>query len=350
MRVLVAAGVFAAGGLASTALVGATGHEINVTGDAAKCDKTWGPPCFTPANGTITPVAIGDTVTWHVLDGTHTVTPADPAAFAGSGDLTGPDGNFNVTFDRGGVFSFYCKHHGSMDKDGKTFHGMWGRIDVRGGDTTTSSAPPPAAEPPGGSNPPKPDPGPPPSPGPANPPPASPSGPPPSGSPPSSGSNGSTGSNSNGSNGSNGSPNGQTASGSGRPYVGPPPTAPPPSSSSSSPPPRSAAGNASGPSSTPSSSKARDAGAESASPAGTSVPPEDAVLPPSPPFSPATTAPVAEAPGEVPQGDTVAVLKAEPGGHRRRLILVGMMFGVGVFVVSVGGWKFVHRASKYWPA
>src|SRR5207302_1823858 len=82
--------VFAAAGLVWTGAGAATGHDINVTGDAAKCDKTWGPPCFTPANGTVTSINGGDTVTWHVLDGTHTVTPVDPAAFAGSGHLTGP--------------------------------------------------------------------------------------------------------------------------------------------------------------------------------------------------------------------------------------------------------------------
>jgi len=80
------------------------------------------------------------------------------------------------------------------------------------------------------------------------------------------------------------------------------------------------------------------------------VPPDEAVLPPSPPFAPPTTAPVAQAPSGAPQGDTVAVLKPEPGGHHRRLILIGTMFGVGAFAFGVGGWKFAHRASKYWPA
>jgi hypothetical protein len=73
------------------------------------------------------------------------------------------------------------------------------------------------------------------------------------------------------------------------------------------------------------------------------------VTPPSPTFPPATS-PVADAPSGAPQGDAVALLKAEPGGHRRRLILFGLVFGVGAFVVGVGGWKYAHRASKYWPA
>src|SRR5882724_6795130 len=233
MRILVVVGVVSAGGLAGAGMVVAAGHDINVTNDATKCDKTWGPPCFTPANGTVTQVAAGEAVTWHVLDGTHTVTPVDPAAFTGSGDLAGPDATFNVTFDKPGVFSFYCKHHGSVDKDGKTFHGMWGKIEVKGGDTTSSSAPPATAGPPPGGSPPpaKPDPGPPP-PGPSNPP-APPSS---SGSAPPPASNGSNGS---------GAPNGQTANGTGRPWVGPPPTAPPPA-----PAPREASGEAPHPSPT----------------------------------------------------------------------------------------------------
>ncbi|HVW34967.1 MAG TPA: hypothetical protein VHL53_20715, partial [Acidimicrobiia bacterium] len=161
MRVLVAAAVFAAGGLAWTVTSAAAGKDINVTNDPGKCDKTWGPPCFTPANGTVTTINVGDTVTWHVLDGTHTVSPTDGSSFAGSGDLTGPDGNFAVTFDHPGVYTFYCKHHGQVDKDGKTFHGMWGKIDVKGEATTTTTAPA-AAPPPDTAPPPKSDPGPPP--------------------------------------------------------------------------------------------------------------------------------------------------------------------------------------------
>jgi len=331
-----AVGVFAAGGLVWTGAAAATGHDINVTGDAAKCDKTWGPPCFTPANGTVTSINAGDTVTWHVLDGTHTVTPVDPAAFAGSGDLTGPDSTFPVTFDKPGTFSFYCKHHGAVDKDGKTFHGMWGKIDVKGGDTTTSSAPPPAPPPDGSAPPPgKPDPGPAPPPPATNPPPTSQSGssPPP---PPARGPSG------------GGPGSGETAAGTGRPWVGPPPPteAPPP-------PARSAASDPPAPTQNQPAPRGKDGkdskdGNSSLPPA---VPPPDAlVLPPSPSFSTPTTAPTAGAPGGAPQGDAVAVLKSEAGGRHKKLILFGTVFGVGAFVVGVGSWKFTHRASKYWPA
>ena len=225
IRVLSAVALVAAGGVAWADFVAAGGgKEINATVDATKCDKTWGPPCFTPSNGTVTQVTQGDTVTWKALDGTHTVTPVDPAAFGGSGDLTGPDAAFSVTFDKAGVFSFYCKHHGSVEDGGKTHHGMWGKIDVKaGGNTTTTTAPP---APPPDNQPPPTDPGPPPAPGPTRPP-----SPPPTSSPPPTHSNGSTaGQGSNGQGGGGQGGGGQTAAGTGRPFVGPPPTqaAPPP--------------------------------------------------------------------------------------------------------------------------
>ncbi len=128
-------------------LVGAAGKEINATLDPGKCDKQWGPPCFTPANGTVTQINQGETVTWKALDGTHTVSPADGSAFAGSEDLIGPDATFSVTFDKPGSYSFYCKHHGSVEDGGKIHHGMWGKIEVKAGATTTSA--PPAGPPPG---------------------------------------------------------------------------------------------------------------------------------------------------------------------------------------------------------
>jgi plastocyanin len=342
LRVVVAVGILAAGSLAWTGLVAAAGKEINATGDAGKCDKTWGPPCFTPANGTVTQVNQGETVTWKVLDGTHTVTPVDSSAFTGSGDLTGPDGTFSVTFDKPGTFAFYCKHHGSVEDNGKIHHGMWGKIEVKGADTTTTTAAPGS---PPGSQPPPPAPGP--DPGPAPPPGTAPRpAPPPANSPPPSSSpSGSTAQP--GGSGSGG--NGQTAAGTGRPWVGPPPT-----QAAAAPPPTRAA--ASGPEPTQpknggSKEKDNNDSGEAAGPAdATAVPPDEAVLPPSPQFPTPTTAPLADAPVEQPHGDTVAVLKNEPGGKHRKLILLGTMLGVGAFAAAVGGWKFMNRPSKYWPA
>jgi plastocyanin len=333
MRVLVAVVVVAAGGIAWAEVVGAAGKEITATGDPAKCDKTWGPPCFAPSNGTVTQINQGDTITWKALDGTHTVSPADGTSFAGSGDLTGPDGTFSVTFDKPGTYSFYCKHHGSVEDGGKIHHGMWGKIEVKADDTTNTTAapaPPPGSQPP----PPNPDPGAPPPPGPTRPP-----SPPPSSSPPPNTSNGS------GANGQGGS--GQTAAGTGRPFVGPPPTqtAPPPTRAAFSGPPPTQP-----PTTTKGKDKEKEGGDSAAPPEATVLPPDEAVLPPSPQFPTSTTAPLAVAPGEVPHGDTIAVLKNEAGGRRRKLVLFVTVFGVGAFAAGVGGWKYVNRSSKYWPA
>jgi plastocyanin len=336
IRVAVAVGILA-GAFAWADLVAAAGKDINATADAGKCDKQWGPPCFTPANGTVTQVNQGDTVTWHALDGTHTVTPVDPSAFGGSDDLTGPDATFSVTFDKPGTYAFYCKHHGSVEDNGKIHHGMWGKIEVKASDTTTTSAPPPSGPPPGEQQPPPPAPGPtpaPPPPGPAHP------APPPSTSPPPSNSSGSTAQG-----GSGGS--GQTAAGTGRPWVGPPPTqaaaAPPPTREAAAPEPTQPK---------PAREKDEERSSDStAPPDGTAVPPDDAVLPPSPQFpTPTTAPPLAGDPGDIPHGEAVAVLKNEQGGHRRRLILFGTILGVGAFAAGVGGWKYVNRPSKYWPA
>jgi plastocyanin len=329
MRVLLAVLAVAAGGVAwADLVVAAPGKEISATADAAKCDKTWGPPCFTPSNGTVTQVTQGETVTWRSLDGTHTVTPVDGTAFPGSGDLTGPDATYSVTFDKVGTFSFYCRHHGSVEDGGKTHHGMWGRIEVKAGDgtTTTTAAP---APPPGNQPPPDSDPGPPPAPAPTHPP-----GPPPTqGSPPPTSSGGSTA-------------NGQTAAGSGRTWVGPPPTqaAPPPTRTAFAGPPATEP---------PSKEREKERGSSSDStspPDATAVPPDEAVLPPSPQFPTATTAPVAQNPADVPHGDTIAVLKNEQGGHKRKLVLFGTIFGMGAFAAGVGGWKYMNRSSRYWPA
>ena len=334
IRVLLAVAVVAAGGIAWTDLVAAAGKEINATLDAAKCDSKWGPPCFTPSNGTVTQVTQGETVTWRALDGTHTVTPVDPSAFSGSGDL-GPDATFSVTFDKVGVFSFYCRHHGSVEDDGKTHHGMWGRIEVKaGGNTTTTTAPPapPDTKPPA----PNPEPGPRPAPPPTQPP-----SPPPASS---SGGSGSQGGTSQG--GTSQSGGGQTAAGTGRPWVGPPPTqaAPPPRTAAAGPP-------ATDPPSRPKEKeKERGTSDSTVPPEGMVVPPDEAVLPPSPQFPTSTTAPLAQNPGEVPQGDTIAVLKNEPGGRKRKLVMIATLFGVGAFFAGVGGWKYMNRSSKYWPA
>jgi hypothetical protein len=128
--------------------------------------------------------------------------------------------------------------------------------------------------------------------------------------------------------------------------VGPPPTqaAPPPTRSAFSGPPETQ------PPTTKPKEKDREAGSDSAQPEATVVPPDEAVLPPSPQFPTATTAPLAVNPAEAPHGDTIAVLKNEPGGRKRKLVMFVTIFGFGAFAAGVGGWKYMNRPSKYWPA
>jgi hypothetical protein len=80
------------------------------------------------------------------------------------------------------------------------------------------------------------------------------------------------------------------------------------------------------------------------------VPADELVMPPSPQFPTATTAPLAGAPTEIPQGEAVAVIKNEAGGHKKKLVIYITLAGIGAFALGVGGWKFSHRSSKYWPA
>lgn len=132
----------------------------------------------------------------------------------------------------------------------------------------------------------------------------------------------------------------------------PPPPAPPPAP----PPTREAAAedlprsSPAAPAKPPRNDRADD---EAFEPGAFSVPPDEAVLPPSPQFpTPDRARPDTEAlaPEGTPQGDTVAILKSEPGGKRRKVILIGTMIGIGAFALGVGGWKWMNRPSRYWPA
>ena len=78
----------------------------------------------------------GQDVTWHIVDGTHTVS-ADPEAGGqkwpakDSGDLE-PEKSFSVTFATPGSYFYKCEHH----------DGMKGEIFVIDNSTTTTTTPP----------------------------------------------------------------------------------------------------------------------------------------------------------------------------------------------------------------
>jgi len=61
-----------------------------------------------------------------------------------------------------------------------------------------------------------------------------------------------------------------------------------------------------------------------------------------------TTTTVSGAP-PAPQGNAIAILDQRRARRRRAALIVA---GLGVTALGLGGagWKFTHRASKYWPA
>jgi plastocyanin len=90
-------------------------------------------------------IFVGDDVVWHVIEGTHTVTPKDEKQWGqkGSNDLDPNASDYTAThFDAPGEYVYYCKHHGGLDKDGNPT-GMWGVILVSdpNATTTTTAAP-----------------------------------------------------------------------------------------------------------------------------------------------------------------------------------------------------------------
>lgn len=87
-------------------------------------------PRFLPASVTI---AVGDSVSWRVASGAHTV-DADDGSFSSGGDLS-PITPFTHSFSRAGAFRYYCRHHG-----GPRGLGMSGVVTVTDAVTTTTSS------------------------------------------------------------------------------------------------------------------------------------------------------------------------------------------------------------------
>ena len=241
-------------------------------------------------------VYVGDDVTWHILDGTHTVTPYDQKQWGqnGSGDLDpSTDPPYTAShFDKPGVYLYYCKHHGGGTKDHPT--GMWGAINVidPNAPTTTSSTTPPTTAPP--------DTAPPTT---ATTRPATP---------------------------------GPTAT-----------TAPAAAGPATSHTPTSAA-----PAPTTTTAKDKKAKDETTTTTTTTPPPIDlpaeAIVPNVTPNGTAVQNGV-EAPSSTPQGDAVALIKKKHSDNALKA-LIAMGVGMGALGVGTASYKFAHRSSKYFPA
>lgn len=93
---------------------------------------------FTAANVTVN---AGETVTWTLASGTHTVT-SDDGRFASSpgspGDLTGTP--YTVTFNTPGTYYYHCFYHGTAGNGSAPGAGMVGSITVLAVNTPTSTA------------------------------------------------------------------------------------------------------------------------------------------------------------------------------------------------------------------
>jgi plastocyanin len=242
---------------------------------------------------------IGDTITWRIIDGTHTVTPYDEKAWGqkGSGDLdstTDPQYSANH-FDKPGQYLYYCKYHGGGTKDKPT--GMFGIIRVADPNATTSSSStttsttPPATQPTTDTTP-----------HPAAPTTTTTTAPAPAG------------------------PAG----------IHPPGTAAPaPTTTATTKPDKT--------------KSPKDSSTTTATPPppGPINLPDSAIIPVLPSGSVQNGA--VEAPGAAPQGDAVALLK-QKHSHKGRLVLVAMGVGIGALGIGAVGYKFAHRSSQYFPA
>lgn len=105
--------------------------------------------------GTDTPnqsqIEIGDTVVWYIMDGEHTITPADKKTWDGEDSKTvKPGEEYAVVFPKAGKFAYYCEIHGTRDDKGNV-NGMSGLIVVRDPNAPPATTPPttpPSTDPP----------------------------------------------------------------------------------------------------------------------------------------------------------------------------------------------------------
>ena len=136
-----------------TALLGVGIHPAG-TADAATTNISVDSDFFRPDTVKLT---AGDLVHWEWVDGTHNVTPFDPADFTdtdvvhfmASGDT------YDWTFNTPGTVWYYCTIHAGPDDidtngdgvvdggDSPDFGEMIGRIDINGAATATPTEPPP---------------------------------------------------------------------------------------------------------------------------------------------------------------------------------------------------------------
>ena len=100
-----------------------------------------------------TQIEVGDSVIWYIKEGSHTITPADKTKWDdedGSGGELEAGKDYTALFPKAGNYPYYCEVHGSKDpKAPNGVAGMSGLIVVRDPasppppPSTTTTAPPP---------------------------------------------------------------------------------------------------------------------------------------------------------------------------------------------------------------
>ncbi len=245
-----------------------------------------------------------DSVTWHIKDGTHNVTPAEdvqspfghaanwPKGVGPSGDKN-PGDDVQVTFNNPGLYFYYSSTNGEGSDDHGQVRGMCGVINVDV-DTTPTTTPPTTTAPPD-----------------TQPPTTTPTTPPPG-------------------------PPATTA-----------PTAPPATSPSTHTP--TTAPPAPTTTTVKGDKKPKDSSTTTTTtaPPALNIPPE-AIIPDINGTGTASQNGIVQ-PSSTPQGDAVALIKHKHSDNAKKmLVLTGL--GIGALGLGVAGYKFANRSSKYFPA
>jgi plastocyanin len=274
---------------------------------ANAADQIRGVDVYNPPKGFVTPgstanpnditIDIADNVSWHVVEGTHNVTPVDAKAWgdAGSGDIdasTNPP--YTVHFPKVGRYVYYSKGDATIDKNGKCT-GMCGVVNVidpgattttsTTSTTTTTTAPPTTDT--------TPHPGP--------------------------------------------SVTTPTTASAPAGVAGHMPTTAAPAPTTTTP--------------TKPDKKPKDGSTTSTAAAPASGPidlPAEAIVPNVSPNGTATQDGVVQ-PSSAPEGDAVALLK-QKHSHNGKLVLVITGLGIGALGIGTAGYKYANRSSKYFPA
>jgi plastocyanin len=274
---------------------------------ANAADQTRGVDVYNPPKGFATgntqnpndiTIDIADNVSWHVIEGTHNVTPVDAKAWgdAGSGDIdasTNPP--YTVHFPKVGRYVYYSKGDANIDKNGKCT-GMCGVVNVIDPNATTTTTAPPTTT-----------------------------------------------------TTTTAPPTTDTT-----PHPGPPVTTPTTASV-----PAGVAGHvpttaAPAPTTTTPTKqdkKPKDGSTTSTTAAPVSGPIDlsaEAIVPNVTPNGTATQDGVVQ-PSSTPEGDAIAVIK-QKHGHKGMLVLIATGLGIGALGIGAAGYKYFNRSSKYFPA